>query len=1197
VLKRTETPTLAPGFFYFQKERKMNKALFKEKILVLDGAMGTMVQSYNLTEGDFRGDRLKDHGKDLKGNNDLLCLTRPDVVGEIHQAYFDAGADIVETNTFNANAISQLDYGTEALSYEINLEAAKIAKSVAKSYSDKPRFVAGALGPTNRTGSLSPDVNNPGFRNTAFDELKTAYFDQAKGLLDGDVDLFLVETVFDTLNCKAALYAIRELLEERESDIPIFVSGTITDASGRTLSGQTVEAFWHSIRHADLLAVGLNCALGAEQMRPWLSELSNAADINVFAYPNAGLPNEFGEYDQSPEAMAEVVKEFAESGLVNMVGGCCGTTPSHIKAIADAVQDINPRQIPIIDPLTKLSGLEPVTIRTESNFINVGERTNVTGSAKFRRLIKEDNYEEALSVARQQIENGAQIIDVNMDEGLLDSEQAMETFLRLIAAEPDIAKVPIMVDSSKWTVLEVGLKNLQGKGIVNSISMKEGEDEFIRQAKIIKKYGAAVIVMAFDEEGQADSYERKVEICTRAYNILTESVGFPPEDIIFDPNIFAVATGIEEHNEYGKAFIDATKTIKDTLPRVHISGGVSNLSFSFRGNNGVREAMHSAFLYHAIQAGMDMGIVNAGQLTVYDDIVPGLKERVEDVLFNRRDDATERLVEIAEEYRGVKRSEVKDLSWRENSVEERLSHALVEGIIDYIDEDTEEARQEYDRPIHVIEGPLMDGMNVVGDLFGSGKMFLPQVVKSARVMKKAVAHLIPFIEKEKDELGLTGKSNGKIVMATVKGDVHDIGKNIVGVVLGCNGYDIIDLGVMVSSDKILSTAKEEGADIIGLSGLITPSLDEMVHVASEMERLNFDIPLLIGGATTSRKHTAVKIEENYSGPSIHVIDASRAVGVVSKLMNENEKDGFVAEVKDDFQQIRETRAKKTTKPPLSIETARERKHQIDWDNHQPLMPNINGIKVFEDYPLDELVDYIDWSPFFHAWELKGTYPKILSNRKYGVEAQKLFDDGQKLLDRIVAEKLLTAKGVIGFHPAHAENESIITDDVAFNFPRQTVDKGANGINYSLADFIAPKSDFIGTFAVTTGHGLEAIVKEFEDQHDDYNAIMAKVLADRLAEAFAERMHERVRKEFWGYAADETLDNAKLIKEKYQGIRPAPGYPACPDHVEKDKIWALLHVEENTGITLTESRAMYPAASVSGWYFSHPESRYFSVSDY
>ncbi len=1173
----------------------MIRELLKEKILVLDGAMGTMVQSYNLTENDFRGDRFKDHEKDLKGNNDFLCLTRPEVVGEIHKAYFDAGADIVETNTFNANAISQLDYGTEDLSYEINVEAAKIAKSVAKSYSDKPRFVAGALGPTNRTASLSPDVNNPGFRNTNFDELKTAYFDQAKGLLDGGVDLFLVETVFDTLNCKAALYAIRELLEDRNVDIPIFVSGTITDASGRTLSGQTVEAFWHSIRHADLVAVGLNCALGADQMRPWLSELSNAADINVFAYPNAGLPNEFGEYDQSPEAMAAVIKEFGESGLVNMVGGCCGTTPDHIRAIAETVNGIQPRTIPEIEHLTKLSGLEPVTIRPESNFVNVGERTNVTGSAKFKRLIKEDNYEEALSVARQQIENGAQIIDVNMDEGLLDSEQAMEIFLRLIAAEPDIAKVPVMVDSSKWTVLETGLKNLQGKGIVNSISMKEGEAEFIRQANIIKKYGAAVIVMAFDEKGQADSYDRKVEICTRAYTILTDRVGFPPEDIIFDPNIFAVATGIEEHNEYGKAFIDAAKTIKETLPRVHISGGVSNLSFSFRGNNGVREAMHSAFLYHAIQAGMDMGIVNAGQLTVYDDIAPDLKERVEDVLFNRRDDGTERLVEIAEEYRGVKRSEVKDLSWRENTVEARLSHALVEGIIDYIDEDTEEARQQYDRPIHVIEGPLMDGMNVVGDLFGSGKMFLPQVVKSARVMKKAVAHLIPFIEKEKDELGLTGKSNGKIVMATVKGDVHDIGKNIVGVVLGCNGYDIVDLGVMVPSDKILSTAKDEEADIIGLSGLITPSLDEMVHVASEMERLNFDIPLLIGGATTSRKHTAVKIEENYSGPSIHVIDASRAVGVVSKLMNENEKDSFVDEIRNDFQKIRDTRAQKATKPSLSIEAARNRKFQINWDEYAPPKPNMEGIKVFENYPLSELVDYIDWSPFFHAWELKGVYPRILEDKVVGEEARKLLNDGKALLNRIISEKSLTAKGVIGIHPAYALNESVMVDDVTFNFPRQTVDKGANATNYSLADFVAPKNDFIGTFAVTTGHGLESIVKEFEDEHDDYNAIMAKVLADRLAEAFAERLHERVRKEFWGYAADESLDNEKLIKESYRGIRPAPGYPACPDHAEKDKIWKLLNVEENTGISLTESRAMYPAASVSGWYFSHPESRYFSVS--
>jgi 5-methyltetrahydrofolate--homocysteine methyltransferase len=1175
---------------------KKVKKIFNNRIMILDGAMGTMVQSYQLSEADFRGDRFKDHSCDVNGNNDLLCLSRPDVVGEIHKAYFDSGADIVETNTFNANAISQADYSMEDLAYEINLEASKIAKSVAKEYEDKPRFVAGALGPTNRTASMSPDVNDPGFRNITFDELKNAYYDQAKGLLDGGVDLFLVETVFDTLNCKAALFAVRTLLEEHGVDIPILVSGTITDASGRTLSGQTVEAFWHSIRHANLSAVGLNCALGAEQIRPWLDELSTIADIPVFVYPNAGLPNEFGEYDESPESMAVIIKEFAESGLVNLVGGCCGTTPAHIKAITEAVEGIKPREIPEIDTLTKLSGLEPVTIRPESNFVNIGERTNVTGSAKFRRLISEDNYEEALSVARQQIENGAQIIDVNMDEGLLESEQAMETFLRLIASEPDIAKVPVMVDSSKWSVLEVGLKNLQGKGIVNSISMKEGEAKFIRQAKLIKKYGAAVIVMAFDEEGQADSYNRKVEICTKAYKILTEKVGFAAEDIIFDPNIFAVATGIEEHNEYAKDFINAAKTIKETLSGVHISGGVSNLSFSFRGNNGVREAMHSSFLYHAIQAGMDMGIVNAGQLTVYDDIAPDLKERVEDVLFNRREDGTERLVEIADEYRGVKKSEKKDLSWRKKSVEERLSHALVDGITDFVVEDTEEARQKYDRPIHVIEGPLMDGMNLVGDLFGAGKMFLPQVVKSARVMKKAVAHLLPFIEKEKDELGLTGKSNGKIVMATVKGDVHDIGKNIVGVVLGCNGYDIIDLGVMVPSDKILSTAKAEGADIIGLSGLITPSLDEMVHVASEMERLNLDIPLIIGGATTSRKHTAVKIEENYSGPTIHVIDASRAVGVVSKLLNEDEKDSFVAEIRNDFAKIREARAKGSKLKRLNIETARSRKLQIDWDQYQVPTPNLQGVKVFDDYPLEELVDYIDWSPFFHAWELKGVYPNILTDIKYGDEAQKLYDDGQALLKRIVTEKLLTAKGVIGIHSAYAENESVVVDGFNFEFPRQTVDKGANKNNYCLSDFIAPKDDFIGTFAVTTGHGIEALVKEFEDQQDDYNAIMAKVLADRLAEAFAERLHQRMRKEFWGYATDESMNNDSLINEKYQGIRPAPGYPACPDHAEKDKIWKLLNVEENTGISLTESRAMYPAASVSGWYFSHPDSRYFSVSE-
>ena len=1168
--------------------------IFKDRILVLDGAMGTMVQSYNLEENDFRGERFKDHAKDLKGNNDILCLTKPDIVADIHKAYFDVGCDIVETNTFNANKISQLDYGMEAQSYELNFEAAQIASNVAKCYSDKPRFVAGAIGPTNRTGSLSPDVNNPGFRNISFDELKEAYYEQAKGLFDGGVDLFLIETVFDTLNCKAALYAVKTLLEEKDSKLPILVSGTITDASGRTLSGQTVEAFWHSIRHADLLGVGLNCALGAEQIRPWLNELSNASDINVFVYPNAGLPNEFGEYDQSPVEMANIVKEFANSGLVNLVGGCCGTTPNHIRAIVESVEGLKPRSIPKIKPLTRLSGLEPVTIRPESNFINIGERTNVTGSAKFRRLIKENNFEEALSVAKDQIENGAQIIDVNMDEGLLDSEEAMENFLRLIASEPDISKVPIMIDSSKWTVLEIGLKNLQGKGIVNSISMKEGKEEFIRQAKEIRKYGAAVIVMAFDEKGQADSYERKVEICTEAYKILVDEVQFPPEDIIFDPNIFAVATGIEEHNEYIKAYIDATKTIKENLPHVHISGGISNLSFSFRGNNGIREAMHSAFLYHAIQAGMDMGIVNAGQLTLYDDISLNLKERVEDVLFNRRSDATERLVEIAEEYRGVKRSVIKDLSWREELVDERLKHALVEGITDFIDEDTEEARQNYERPIHVIEGPLMNGMNVVGDLFGSGKMFLPQVVKSARVMKKAVAHLIPFIEEEKDAMGLTGKSNGKIIMATVKGDVHDIGKNIVGVVLGCNGYEIIDLGVMVPVDKILSTAKDCDADVIGLSGLITPSLDEMVTIAKEMERTKFKIPLLIGGATTSRKHTAVKIEENYSGPTIHVIDASRAVGVVSKLMNTDEKEKYVEEIRADFKEIRRVRAQKIVKPNLSIQLARQRKYAIEWDKFKRPVPNFEGVKVLKDYSLDKLLKYIDWSPFFHAWEFKGVYPSILTDEKYGVEAQKLFHDGKFLLNRIIKEKLLIANGVFGIHKAYAKDEKVFTEDYEFNFPRQIVDKGESNYNYSLADFISPNKDYIGSFAVTTGHGLEKIVKEFEDSNDDYNSIMAKVLADRLAEAFAEHLHERIRKEFWGYAKNEKLNDTDLINEKYNGIRPAPGYPACPDHKEKDTIWKLLDVEKNTQISLTENRAMYPAASVSGWYFSHPKSRYFSV---
>ena len=1188
--KKVESPEKHRGFFVM----KTIQEIAKERILLIDGAMGTMLQAYQLEEADFRGDRFKDHPSDLKGNNDLLSLSRPDVVEAIHTAYLEAGADLIETNTFNANAISQSDYGTEDLVYEINLESAKIARKSADKFSHDPRFVCGALGPTNRTASLSPDVNDPGFRNVSFDELAAAYGEQVRGLLDGGVDVLLVETVFDTLNCKAALFAIQSLLEERGEEVPIIVSGTITDASGRTLSGQTVEAFWHSIRHVDLFCVGLNCALGAEQIRPFLDALSTVADTLVSVYPNAGLPNEFGEYDQSPEAMAKIIKEFSDSGLVNLVGGCCGTTPDHIKAIANAVEDIQPRIIPDIAPLTKLSGLEPVTIRPESNFINVGERTNVTGSARFRRLIEEDNYEEALSVARQQIENGAQVIDVNMDEGLLDSEAAMGTFLRLIAAEPDIAKVPVMVDSSKWSVLETGLKNLQGKGIVNSISMKEGEDEFKRQAGVIKKYGAAVIVMAFDESGQADSYERKIEICSRAYDILTEEVGFPPEDIIFDPNIFAVATGIEEHNEYANAYIEAAKTLKEALPGIHISGGVSNISFSFRGNDGVREAMHSAFLYHAIQAGMDMGIVNAGQLTVYDDIDPELKTRVEDVLFNRREDATDRLVEIAEEYRGVKRSEEKDLSWRDQTVEQRICHALVEGIMDFVVEDTEEARKKYDRAIEVIEGPLMDGMNVVGDLFGAGKMFLPQVVKSARVMKKAVAHLVPFIEKEKDELGLTGKSNGKIIMATVKGDVHDIGKNIVGVVLGCNGYDVIDLGVMVPSDKILNSARDEGADIIGLSGLITPSLDEMVHVAEEMERLEFDVPLLIGGATTSKTHTAVKIEENYSGPTVHVIDASRAVGVVSKLMNDNERDAFVSERRQEYDGIRVQRGDSKRVRKLSIEEARKRKFSTDWEGYQVPSPKLQGMKLFEDYPLDELVDYIDWSPFFHAWEMKGKYPAILKNSKYGKEARKLFQDGQNMLDRIVSQKLIGAKVVIGFFPATAEDETITVDGTEFHFPRQRVDKGSNETNYSLADFISPNGDWLGLFALTTGHGVEESARKFESENDDYSAIMIKVLADRLAEALAERMHERVRKEFWGYDENEKLANEELIKEEYRGIRPAPGYSACPDHTEKDKIWKLLDVEANAGISLTETRAMYPAASVCGWYFSHPESRYFSV---
>ena len=1169
--------------------------VLKNKILTIDGAMGTMVQSYELDEADFRGERFSDHKSDLKGNNDILVLTQPEIVSKIHRAYFDSGADIVETNTFSANAISQSDYDMESEVYNINYEAAKIASKVAKSYKDKPRFVAGAIGPTSRTASLSPDVNDPSYRNTDFDELVSVYSEQAGGLLDGGIDLFLVETVFDTLNCKAALYAINEIVNNKNLDIPIFISGTITDASGRTLSGQTVEAFWNSIKHSNPLAVGLNCALGADQIRPWLNELSDIADTYVFVYPNAGLPNELGEYDQSPEDMSEIIKEFANDGLVNMVGGCCGTTPDHIKSIHNAVKNKTPRKIPKVDTYTRLSGLEPFVIRPESNFINIGERTNVTGSAKFKRLIKEDDFESALSVARNQIQNGAQIIDINMDEGLLDSEKAMEKFLRLVASEPDIARVPIMIDSSKWSVIEVGLKNIQGKGIVNSISLKEGEKIFLEQAQKIKNYGAATVIMAFDEKGQADSFERKVEICSRAYELLVKKIDFSPEDIIFDPNIFAVATGIDEHNSYAKSFINASKELKTRFPKVHISGGVSNLSFSFRGNDILREAMHSAFLFHAVKSGMDMGIVNAGQLTLYDDIEPALKKCIEDVIFDRRSDSTERLIDIAQLHKGKKKDKIIDLEWRKLSVEERLSYSLREGITDFIEKDTEEARNKYDRPINIIEGPLMDGMNIVGDLFGSGKMFLPQVVKSARVMKKAVAYLIPYIDQEKKEMGLENVSNGKILLATVKGDVHDIGKNIVGVVLGCNGYDIIDLGVMVPSDKILSEAKDKGADMIGLSGLITPSLDEMVHVAKEMERMNFDIPLLIGGATTSKKHTAIKIEENYSGPTIHVNDASRSVGVVSKLFNKDEKVNLEKSVKDEFEQIRNTVKSKNIKK-VSIEEARKRKFIIDWEEHPIVKPEFTGIKVFESYSVDELSSYIDWSPFFHAWELKGKYPSILKNEKYGIEANKIFLDGKNMLNRIIDENILKPKAVIGIYDAYAENEIVYTKKMKFNFPRQLVDKGKNSPNFSLADFIAPKNDYIGLFALTTGHGLMNLVDEFEKQNDDYNAIMAKVIADRLVEAFAERMHERVRSEFWGYEKNETMKKEDLIQEKYKGIRPAPGYPSCPSHKEKDTIWNILNVENHIGITLTETRAMNPAASICGWYFAHPQSRYFFIRE-
>jgi len=1189
------------------------REILKQRILILDCAMGTMIQSYDLEESDYRGERFADHGSDLKGNNDLLSITQPGIIYDIHTANFDAGVDIVETNTFSSTSIAQADYHLEDHAYELNFEAAKVARKAADDFTekdpDRPRFVAGAMGPTNRTASISPDVNNPGFRNTTFDELKEAYKEEARGLVEGGADLLLIETIFDTLNAKAAIFAVEEYLEDEGLDVPIMISGTITDASGRTLSGQVTEAFWNSVRHANPISVGLNCALGAKELRQYVEELSRVADTNVSVHPNAGLPNEFGEYDESPEAMAEEIGEWASSGFVNIVGGCCGTTPDHVQAISEAVSEHPPRDIPEVERKLRLSGLEPFSVGSDSLFVNVGERTNVTGSARFKDLILNDDYETALEVAQQQVENGAQVIDVNMDEGMLDGEEAMVTFLNLVASEPDISRVPVMIDSSKWDIIEAGLKCVQGKSVVNSISMKEGEEEFIRQAKLLKKYGAAVIVMAFDEEGQADTKERKVEICARAYKLLTETVHFPPEDIIFDPNIFAIATGIDEHNNYGVDFIEAVKEISEKLPHAKTSGGVSNVSFSFRGNNPVREAIHAVFLYHAIEAGLTMGIVNAGQLGVYSDIDEELREAVEDVVLNRRDDSTERLLELAERYKNEESgaSNEKNLEWREWEVEKRLEHALVKGITDYVIDDTEEARKNAEQPIEVIEGPLMDGMNVVGDLFGDGKMFLPQVVKSARVMKKAVAHLIPYIEAEKSE---KQKPNGIIVMATVKGDVHDIGKNIVGVVLQCNNFEVIDLGVMVPSAKILEVAKEKGADIIGLSGLITPSLDEMAHNAKEMAREGFDIPLLIGGATTSKTHTAVKIAPGYENPVIYVKDASRAVGVAQNLVSEKRRESYAAEVAEDYEKVRTKHAGRKSKTKLAtIERARKNRQKVEWDGYVPPKPSFTGTKSFENYSLEEIREHIDWTPFFHSWELKGSYPKIFDDPEKGEEAKSLFADAQELLDKIVSEKWLEARAVVGLYPANMlpnDDVELYTDDSrnevlsTFHMLRQQKQKPPGRPNRSLADFIAPKEtgleDHIGFFAVTCGIGADEAAKRFEDDNDDYNSIMVKALADRLAEAFAELMHKRVRREFWGYAADEELSNADLIKEEYDGIRPAPGYPACPEHTEKRLMWDLLDVEENVGISLTESFAMTPGAAVSGIYFSHPDSMYFGVAE-
>jgi 5-methyltetrahydrofolate--homocysteine methyltransferase len=1182
--------------------------ILNQRILLLDGAMGTMIQQYNLKEEDFRGGHFASHPTDLKGCNDLLSITQPQIISEIHEKYLEAGADIIETNTFNATSISMADYKMEPMVYEINRSSASIAKKAATKYSElnpeKPRFVAGALGPTSKTASLSPDVNNPGFRAISFDQLAAAYCEQAEGLIDGGVDIILIETIFDTLNAKAAMFGVENAFIKRRQRLPVMISGTITDASGRTLSGQTTEAFLISVMHSDLLSVGLNCALGAKEMRPYIQELSDKAPFFVSVYPNAGLPNRFGEYDESPEAMSRQLHDFVESGFANIIGGCCGTTPDHIRKFAEIIKDAKPRTTPSREKKLSLSGLEPLTIFPGSNFINIGERTNVSGSRKFARLISEGKYEEAVAIARNQLEGGAQIIDVNVDEAMLDSEKEMTNFLNMLASEPDIARLPVMIDSSKWSVLEAGLKCLQGKSVVNSISLKEGEEEFVRQAKLVKRYGAAVVVMAFDEEGQAVTFERKIQICSHAYSILTQKVGFPAEDIIFDPNILTVATGIEEHNNYAVDYIKATQWIKQNLPFAKVSGGVSNLSFSFRGNDTVREAMHAAFLYHAIHAGMDMGIVNPAMLQIYDEIPNDLLNLVEDVILNRRKDATDRLIAFAEKVKQGDKKEEKHDAWRDATVQERLKHALVKGVVEHIESDTEEARRQYPRALDVIEGPLMNGMNIVGDLFGAGKMFLPQVVKSARVMKKAVAVLLPYIEAEK-AAGGKSHSAGKILMATVKGDVHDIGKNIVGVVLACNNFEVIDLGVMVPAAKILQVAMDENVDIIGLSGLITPSLEEMAHVAKEMAHYKMDIPLLIGGATTSEIHTAVKIAPNYHAPVIHVRDASKSVGVAASLISPEQKDQYAADIREKYHAVRKKyeNDKKSGKY-ISLEKARQNSLKIDWKNSNISQPSFLGNKYFIHHDLNEIRNYIDWTFFFHSWRINGKYPAIFDDPIKGEEAKKLFNDANQLLDEIVKHKMLQANGVLGIYKAAStgddvevfspENEIIAT----FRFLRNQQEKEGNMPNLCLADFTAPKgsgiSDFIGGFAVTAGIGADKWVKRYEADNDDYNAIMIKILADRLAEAFAELLHQQLRIKFWGYAKDENLTVEELLREKYQGIRPAPGYPACPEHSEKRTLFDLLKAEENAGISLTENYSMVPGASVSGYYFAHPQSQYFNL---